>query len=60
MIVRFPDINHDGYPDIRVTGNNGEIVEYRYLPHNNGKCFGHLHRAEGFKVSYLPDGQLWP
>jgi hypothetical protein len=57
MRVQFPDINHDGYPDIRVTGNGSKIVEYVYLPHNDGKCFWHLVRAEGFGVSYTPDEQ---
>ena len=58
--VRFPDLNHDGYPDIRVIGDRDEIAEYVYLPHNDGKCFWHLVQAKGFYVDYPPDGQSYP
>ena len=58
--VRFPDLNHDGYPDIRVLGNGNNIAEYVYLPHNDGKRFWHLVRADGFQLIYPPDGQLGP
>ena len=58
--VRFPDLNHDGYPDIRVVGDGGKFAEYVYLPHNDGKRFWHLVRADGFQVRYPPDGQLGP
>jgi hypothetical protein len=58
--VRFPDLNHDGYPDIRVLSDNGGIVEYVYLPQNDGKHFWHLVRGwrQGFDISYPPDGQF--
>jgi hypothetical protein len=59
MRVRFPDLDHDGFPDIRVVGS-GRIAEYVYLPHNDGKRFWHLLHADGFAVSYPPDGQSYP
>ncbi len=57
--VRFPDLDHDGFPDIRVVGD-GRVAEYIYLPHNDGKRFWHLVRADGFCVSYPPDGHVYP
>ena len=60
--VRFPDLNHDGYPDIRVIGSLGEIVEYAYLPKNDGHCFWQwVKNNENHRGCYPPDGlPTWP
>lgn len=40
LTVSFPDLNGDGYPDIRVTENEGSgSVEFVYLPQNDGHTF---------------------
>jgi hypothetical protein len=40
MTVSFPDLNHDGHRDIKVTENSsGKSVEFIYLPKNDGRCF---------------------
>lgn len=58
LCVRFPDINNDGYRDIRVIGNGpDDIVEYIYLPQNDGNCFWHLLKSSVLGRSYPPDGQ---
>ena len=59
LSVRFPDLNHDGFPDIRVLGDD-RVAEFVYLPNNDGKCFWHLLKNDGFLVSYPPDGVIGP
>lgn len=56
MTVSFPDINHDGYPDIRVTENpNRGCVEFLYLPKNDGRSFWQLARNDSRLVAvYAP------
>ncbi len=40
LTVSFPDLNGDGYPDIRVVPNVGEgAVEFVFLPKNDGHVF---------------------
>jgi hypothetical protein len=63
--VSFPDLNHDGFPDIRVVETAGYgaggVVEYIYLPQNDGEKLWHLVRHDsGLNVSYSPDGQSFP
>lgn len=63
--VSFPDIDRDGFKDIRVTETAGVgaggTVEYLYLPKNDGTKFWKLFRNDtGLRVSYPPDGQIYP
>jgi len=40
MTFSFPDLNNDGYRDIKVTDNyDFKSVEFIYLPKNDGRCF---------------------
>jgi hypothetical protein len=58
--VSFPDIDHDGYRDIRITGN-GRLTEYRFLPDGRGKNqYWTLIQNSGYKISYKVDGYYYP
>lgn len=59
MEVRFPDLNGDGHADLHALGQ-GRIAEYVYLPEGQNGRWWHLLRAEGFQVSYPPDGHNSP
>jgi len=57
--VRFPDLNGDGHPDIRVSKAN-RVTEFVYLPAGDGECYWHLKQNSGYCVDYPPDGQHYP
>ena len=61
MVVSFPDLNGDGYRDIRVeeNGDPNKVVDYIYLPKNDGKCFWHLVRNTSDLYTYY-DPEDWP
>jgi hypothetical protein len=56
MTFSFPDLNNDGYRDIRVTDKyEQKSVEFTYMPKNDGRCFWHpVKNNSRLSASYPP------
>ena len=60
MRVAFPDLDSDGYKDIRVTeelGHRGDAIEYVYIPHARDGIYWKIHRMNSrLSTTYKPAG----
>jgi hypothetical protein len=60
MRVSFPDLDSDGYDDIRIveeSGRGGDVIEFLYIPNSKDGVYWKAHRMDSrLSASYRPAG----
>jgi len=64
LTVSFPDINHDGYPDIRVVESEAPqkgVIEFIYIPEPKDNVYWKAGKMKSaLSASYLPGKIFYP